>query len=67
MREMVDPRLVVPPDAELALRHARTDRYATQPSEGDSPSDRLLRREQLLHVLEVSRRRRRRRAAPRLV
>jgi hypothetical protein len=66
MREMVDPRLVVPPDAELALRHTRVDRHARTTSEDEETADRLLRREQLLHVLEISRRSRRRRAATRL-
>jgi hypothetical protein len=66
MREMMDPRLVVPPEAELALRHSRADHHATQTVGEEETSDRLLRREQLLHVLEVSRRRRRRRTTTRL-
>jgi hypothetical protein len=58
MRELLDPRLPTP-DAALMLHHARVESTAVDDAP-DANRDRLLRREEVLHVLEVSRMRRRR-------
>ena len=63
MRELADPRTALPDVAlVLTLDRPRLSLRQREPLEDD---DRLRRRDQLVHTLEVSRRRRRRRLASR--
>jgi hypothetical protein len=70
MREYVDPRAAAP-DVGLALQQARMRRFAVAPRDAADDEaterDRLRRRDQLLHSLEMSRRLRRRRLLVRVV
>lgn len=68
MRELLDPHGAAP-DAGLADQLARLQRYAVGPV-GDGELDRaerLRRRDQVVHGIELSRRLRRRRLAARTV
>lgn len=64
MRELADPRTALP-DAALVLELDRP-RVSLRQREPLDEHDRLRRRDQLVHTLEVSRRRRRRRLVGRL-
>ena len=64
MREIADPRSALP-DAALVLDLERP-RMSVRQREPLDEDDRLRRRDQVVHTLEVSRRRRRRRLAVRL-
>ena len=64
MREIADPRTALP-DAALVLDLERP-RLSVRQREPLGEDDRLRRRDEVVHTLEVSRRRRRRRLAVRL-